>query len=441
MTQPEPYPQQRTDRFRLQAQAAQMQEEGIRVPDDFGTAAWLMPQEQSANAPKMRWGMTGAEWLLLAGVTLLFVSMAITIAQGTGLVDSGRMALIALVPLVGVAAVLMWLGRWAPLLWRYRILGILWGGGAAVAVAVVVNSALFQDLLYYTGDPFYSELVTSVVVAPLSEELAKGLGTLFILVVARDRVSSVLTGAVLGGLVGAGFAFVENIQYFASAMSESSATLGITVFMRGVLSPFVHSMASSLLGMLIAFAILRGGKAWAWTWRLVVGYILAVLIHAMWNGFASLGVIWLLLYVLVEMPLFVGWLVGLILVKNRQLRRIYEGLSAYVGARWLSEGEARMVSYPPARRYASKWARSVGSPAPKRLRQFLSNGGHLGLDQVTMVNGVPTEGRIDMDRQYLQEMIQLRQEFAVLEAAHWATNTQRKGPHRSRNSQGPGAHQ
>ena len=56
--------------------------------------------------------------------------------------------------------------------------------------------------------------------APIVEEFAKGLGVFIIFVIARRAFDGPIDGIVYGGLVGAGFAFTENIQYFAISFIE-----------------------------------------------------------------------------------------------------------------------------------------------------------------------------------------------------------------------------
>ena len=56
--------------------------------------------------------------------------------------------------------------------------------------------------------------------APIVEEFAKGLGVFLIFVSARRAFDGPIDGIVYGALVGAGFAFTENIQYFAVSFIE-----------------------------------------------------------------------------------------------------------------------------------------------------------------------------------------------------------------------------
>ncbi|MGL1654814.1 PrsW family glutamic-type intramembrane protease, partial [Vibrio parahaemolyticus] len=84
---------------------------------------------------------------------------------------------------------------------------------------------------------------SSVVQAPIVEEIAKGLGLLLLYAGARRYLDGPVDGIVYGALIGAGFAFTENIQYFAVSFIEGGTVQVVSVFfLRAVLSPFAHVM-------------------------------------------------------------------------------------------------------------------------------------------------------------------------------------------------------
>ena len=56
-----------------------------------------------------------------------------------------------------------------------------------------------------------------MVIAPLTEEAGKGLFVLLLLYIRRHTLDGVIDGLVYAGLVGVGFAFTENILYYAAA--------------------------------------------------------------------------------------------------------------------------------------------------------------------------------------------------------------------------------
>ncbi|MBF9335877.1 PrsW family intramembrane metalloprotease [Microbacterium lacticum] len=98
----------------------------------------------------------------------------------------------------------------------------------------------------------------AVVQAPLVEEFAKGLGVFVVFVFGRRAFDGPVDGVVCGALVGAGFAFTENILYFATSLIEGGLSeTAFTFVLRGILSPFAHVMFTAVTG----YAIGRAARA------------------------------------------------------------------------------------------------------------------------------------------------------------------------------------
>ncbi|WKK71029.1 PrsW family intramembrane metalloprotease [Rathayibacter oskolensis] len=110
-----------------------------------------------------------------------------------------------------------------------------------MAIALLVDLGV-QIAVYASGaQPSESDFVGAVIQAPLVEETAKGLGVLLVLLIWRRSFDGPVDGIVYAAVVASGFAFVENILYFGSALVEGGlGSLAVTFFLRGVLSPFAH---------------------------------------------------------------------------------------------------------------------------------------------------------------------------------------------------------
>lgn len=385
------------ERFRLQTQVGERSEEGHRFGgaspysvDDTEKSPSDSPSEAPSKTPLLQRGplsrlspSKGEFTLIVIAIVGLVAGIALSV-WSAGLTKTSVFALVALIPLTLVTFVLLHADRLAPLRLRYLVYSFLWGAGIATSVAAAINSGLFSDLISYLGQVEMAETRLAVIVAPVSEELMKGVGVVLVLLLARRHLVSKRNGVVVGGLVGAGFAFTENIIYFVQAHAEGSAVLGVTIFARGVLSPFIHPMATSFTGLGVAAALLAGKGVWGWTWRVTSGFLVAVVLHAMWNGFATLGSLWLLFYVLVELPLLVVWLVWLLRGSQKRMQTIGEGLRPYVATGWITGEEATMASNPIARRHALKWSKQVGRPARKAVKKHLRASGRIGLSQLNM---------------------------------------------------------
>jgi len=327
------------------------------------------------------------------------------------------MTLLALIPLGIVLGVLNYLDRWEREGWKAEFLCFIWGAGVATASSLVVNSTLNLDLARTLGDANIATVLVTVIVAPFAEELFKGLGVIIFIVARRNSINSRLDGLITGGIVGAGFAFIENIQYFLKSSSSGSLMLTSTVFNRGILSPFVHPMATSFTGMAIALVIIRCyGPLWS-TIRVFLGYLTAVFFHAFWNFLASVNDqgSWYVAYLFFEVPLFVAWFVFLLIQYSRELSNIQRGLIPYVVGGWVLPVEVGMVSDRAQRRNAVEWAAKSGSEARKSMDRFLNALAAVGLDEANREKRRrPDPGRDAYDRALLDKAIQERSRFLSL---------------------------
>ena len=165
-------------------------------------------------------------------------------------------------------AVFVWFDRLEPEPWQERIHAVLWGATVAIAGAGIINTAVFIA---------FGEVAGAVVSAPITEEILKGAGILY--AVRRRKIDSVTDGVVYAGWIAAGFAAVENVDYFMVAAGDGEL-LG-TVILRGVLAPFAHPLFTVWIGIGVGRAVVRGRSPWRGA---LPGLLLAIVLHALWNG-------------------------------------------------------------------------------------------------------------------------------------------------------------
>ena len=145
---------------------------------------------------------------------------------------------------------------------------------------------------YVLGTP---ETWSAAIVAPITEEAAKGLFILLLLWMRRHEIDGVLDGIVYAGMVGVGFAFTENILYLGAAYMGGDdvgpggfgSAIGVFV-VRGIFSPFAHPLFTAFIGVGVGYAVVSRSGAARFLAPLV-GYVLAVTAHAVWNGSAFFG--------------------------------------------------------------------------------------------------------------------------------------------------------
>ncbi|MFP7760037.1 PrsW family intramembrane metalloprotease [Marisediminicola sp. LYQ85] len=308
--------------------------------------------------------------LAVLGIVALLVSGYLVLSFGSVAVAIG--AVLALVPLALVLWAIRWIDRWEPEPRLALVCALLWGAAAAVAIALVFSfiTQIGQALLG-VGTSTGTLFLSSVVQAPIVEEIAKGIGVLVLFWVARSRFDGPVDGLVYSSVVAVGFAFTENIQYFAMTLTTGDIVAVTEIFfLRGVLSPFAHVMFSAFIGLALGFASRRTGALGAIGY-FGVGLVPAILFHALWNGAAFLVSNFYLYYVLVQVPLFVIAIVAVVAVRRHERRLTAQRLDEYAAAGWFTATEVGYLSSEAGRRAARSWAARHGAGAA--YRRFENN--------------------------------------------------------------------
>jgi hypothetical protein len=172
----------------------------------------------------------------------------------------------------------------------------------------------------------------------------------------RREIDGIVDGIVYAGLVAAGFAFTENILYLGRAFAEESvATQGAGVaavlILRGVLSPFAHPLFTSMIGIGVGLAApcRTVGARVAWV---LGGYLLAVALHALWNGAATFGgsSAFFAVYGTVMVPVFIALLMLVIWQRRREQRVVAEQLPGFAAAGWIAPSEIELLASLAGRR-------------------------------------------------------------------------------------------
>ncbi len=267
-----------------------------------------------------------------------------------------------------VLLVYLWLDRWEPEPPRLLVLAFVWG--ASVAVIVSVGLELYVDSLINHGETKTDSVASVAIGAPLIEEAAKGL-FLLILMTGRRRneLNSLTDCLVYAGVIAAGFAWLEDIGYIATA--DSIAGSLVTAGMRLVMGPFAHPLFTTMTGIGVYFA-LQQRNVIAKTAYVLLGYLGAVIMHALWNGSSLLGPkVYLLVYALWMVPIF-ALAIGLGLASRRREQRVVAAkLPGMVAAGLVTPNEATWLGSIRTRRSAiAEATRLGGPPAGKAVKDF-----------------------------------------------------------------------
>lgn len=177
-----------------------------------------------------------------------------------------------------------------------------WGAAVSIFFSGVINTLSGELVAAGTQSPILGQLFSIVISAPVVEEFFKGIGVILIFLIFRKEFDDILDGIVYGGVVGLGFATVENVLYYGRGLMDGSIVLLILV--RGIMSPFIHSTFTAMTG--IGCGIAREShNTFVRIIAPILGYIAAVALHMGWNG--GLGVLSSIL--LGEMGFFISYFV------------------------------------------------------------------------------------------------------------------------------------
>ena len=182
---------------------------------------------------------------------------------------------VALVPVLLMAGLFVWLDVFK-LMSAWEMVGLLLLGAVAALAAWPVSGQMLDNLPM--GYSFYSRIV-----APWIEEGLKGLAVA--LLFATNRIGFKLDAVISGFAIGAGFSVVENILYLLR-YPELTASVWMV---RGLGTAVMHGATTAILAAVaheLSERRLRssGRPRFNWLW-LVPGYVVASLIHMLFNQF------------------------------------------------------------------------------------------------------------------------------------------------------------
>jgi RsiW-degrading membrane proteinase PrsW (M82 family) len=286
------------------------------------------------------------------------VAGGILISFGAGDARGAQLSLLfAFIPLPALFLSYWWLDRYEPEPRRYKFAAFVWGGVVAVAIALAVQLAIQA-----TWD--LSDETMASFVAPATEEPAKGVFLLLTFLRMRRVIDGFLDGLVYAGLVGIGFAFIENIGYYASSYLGSpdieiaGAQGATTTFVvRGVFSPFAHPLFTSAFGIAIGIALMLRNRT-AKAVVLTLGMVVSIGLHGLWNGSLSFGggTGFVVVYLALGVVLLAVAILAIV-VRTRQVRILEQSLTYIADRGWIHPAEIPYLSRFGYRKVARRYAK------------------------------------------------------------------------------------
>ena len=360
------------------------------------------------QASRARSGLLG---LSVAGGVLAFLSLFLVVPfllSNTGAAGFLIGFLASLVPLAVVLTAVHIIDRWEPEPKRLLFFAFTWGAAVSVAVTLLIQP-FFVIAFQFTDQPDLQTYMATVQ-APIVEEFAKSLGLLILLLAARRQFDGPVDGVVFAFTIAGGFAFTENILYFGRAIAESASPasgLAQVFFLRGVMSPFAHAIFTGTTGLIMGFAARRWHTG-ASIGAFVIGLLPAMFLHNRWN---SMGQGFLLDYIVVQVPIFVLAVAGIIFLRVAEKRLTRQRLLEYSAAGWFTPAEVQLLATHGGRRTALAWA--AGAGRKQQMKQLLKAATQLANTRQRILSGRDVPLNQAEERLQLQRILALRESVAA----------------------------
>jgi RsiW-degrading membrane proteinase PrsW (M82 family) len=264
------------------------------------------------------------------------------------------------------------------------VASLLWGAFGATTLTLVASAGWDPLVANVLGRDLYLQWGAAVIAPPI-EEILKGLGVLFVYLIARGEVDDVMDGFVYGAMAGLGFTVVEDVLYFIGQFGGTPGGILEGFFVRVVAGGvYGHVLYSGLFGMGVAYFVTRRREASAAKRLAVAGglILLAIGAHFLWNSpllnfypdqlesAADYGQV-IAATTAKGLPFlaFLGLMVAL--GRRREHRWLRASLLGEVGREGLHPEELAVLESPSARRKSRRdMARRAGPLAARTLKRL-----------------------------------------------------------------------
>ncbi len=246
------------------------------------TMQFALPQRMGVRT---RWLIAGI------GVAILAISAIITVVLNSfvgisALAQNGPASIVAAltipcIPALGIFLLVNFMDRFEREPWFLRLAAFLWGAVIAIPPAFFIETKI-DNMLTSMLDPGASEVLRTALQglnAGITEETIKGLGLLLLFIFLRDEFDNVTDGIVYGALIGAGFAMIENFNYFAM---NSKHFLVFLIVGRIILGWLGHSTFTACFGAALGY-VRHTRVRWKQIVIPLLGYLIAVGLHSFFD--------------------------------------------------------------------------------------------------------------------------------------------------------------
>ncbi len=322
-------------------------------------------------------------------IVALGIDVGQSVAAGDGVVPVLVALPLALLPVPLLVALVLFIDRLEPEPRGALVFAFGWGAGIAALFALLINTAGLEYVTQPALGAGTGEYVSATFGAPLVEETLKGLVLVGLLWRRRDEIDGPTDGIMYAAMVGLGFAMMENVGYYISALITPEhggvALLGYTFVLRGVASPLLHPIFTSMTGLGVAYAATHRRAGWA----VPLGWLAAMVLHGVWNGLSVYGAAGLAAAYAIMSCVLAGLVAVLVADRRRIVGLITHYLPAYRATGLVSDDDVVMLASLRERRRARNWARTTGGmPAAAAMGDYQLAATELALLHAKAVRGV-----------------------------------------------------
>lgn len=259
---------------------------------------------------------------VFAGLIALVLGLLLLLVIG---IETGPVALIlgfvtATIPVPLYVALVLWIDRYeAEPLWMLAT-AFFWGALIATFFAFLLNTTSAGIVNALTNSKTGAEAFAAVISAPIVEETGKAVILFIFFFWKKNEFDGVIDGIVYASLSALGFAMTENILYYGKAAADGGGgALTAVIVIRGFFAPFSHPLFTSLTGIGLGLARQSTNLAVKMLTP-VVGLLMAIFMHSIWNGSAVLGggPLFIITYLIVMVPAFLILLIVIALALRRE---------------------------------------------------------------------------------------------------------------------------
>jgi RsiW-degrading membrane proteinase PrsW (M82 family) len=306
------------------------------------------------------------------GMVALGFELAQSVAAGDGAVPFLVALPLALLPVPLLVGVVLWVDRLEPEPRGNLVFAFGWGAGIAALLALVINTAGLNYVTQPEWGLSRGEFVSATLGAPFVEETLKGAVLVGLLWRRRQEFDGPTDGLIYAAMVGLGFAMIENVGYYISALitpvQGGVTLLEYTFVLRGVLSPLLHPLFTAMTGLGVAYA---AGRRQSGPWPVIAGWLGAMLLHGIWNGMSAWGLPGLAIAYTMMACVGLAVVIVLVLDRRRLVRLITRYLSPYATTGLISDEDVAMLASLRARHRTRNWARAAGGlPAAAAMSDY-----------------------------------------------------------------------